>query len=182
MVHFAVSFRTKTFLITLVSRSCSMTIMKQSTLFGRPAVKRKTTEGVAEAGSPEPKVAKSFSKQWLKDFQWLEHTDGKMFCTVCQESKKKNLMASSRTNNFRRSTLERHSKSQDHQSAVEAKLLCQTMRTTTEKAVTKAENAIIAAMRTEYFTTKLNIPISHYGEMIEFLKFQGKLLFLDFCS
>ncbi|XP_074632698.1 zinc finger protein 862-like [Acropora palmata] len=50
--------------------------MKQSTLFGRPAVKRKTTEGVAEAGSPAPKVAKSFSKQWLKDFQWLEHTDG----------------------------------------------------------------------------------------------------------
>ena len=53
---------------------------------------------------------------------------------------------------------------------------------TTEKAVTKAENAIIAAMRTAYFTTKLNIPISHYGEMIEFLKFQGKLLLLDFCS
>ena len=37
-------------------------------------------------------------------------------------------------------------------------------------------------MRTAYFTTKLNIPISHIGEMIEFLKFQGKLLFSDFCS
>ena len=34
--------------------------------------------------------------------------------------------------------------------------------------------------RTAYFTTKLNIPISHNGEMIEFLKFQGKLLFSDF--
>ncbi|XP_015772672.1 PREDICTED: uncharacterized protein LOC107350926 [Acropora digitifera] len=96
-----------------------------------------------------------------------------MFCTVCRESKKKNPMASSGTNNFRRSTLERHSESQDHQSAVEAKLLRRTMRTTTEKAVTKAENAIIAAMRTAYFTTKLNIPISHYGEMIEFLKFRA---------
>ena len=159
-----------------------MTIKKQSTLFGRPVVKRKTTEGVAEAASPEPKVAKSFCKQRLKDFKWLEHTDVKMFCTVCRESKKKNPMASSGTNNFRRSTLERHSESQDHQSAVEAKLLRRTMRTTTEKAVTKAENAIIAAMRTAYFTTKLNIPISHYGEMIEFLKFQGKLLLLDFCS
>ena len=118
-----------------------MTIIKQSTLFGRLAVKRKTTEGVTEAGSPDPKVAKSFCKQWLKDFQWLEHTDGKMFCMVCPESKKKNPMALSGTNNFRRSTLERHSESQDHQSAVEAKLLRQT-----EKAVTKAENAIIAAM------------------------------------
>ena len=117
-----------------------MTIIKQSTLFGRPAVKRKTTEGVAEAGSPDPKVAKSFCKQWLKDFQWLENTDGKMFCTVCPESKK-NPMALSGTNNFRRSTLERQSESQDHQSAVEAKLLHQT-----EKAVTKAETAIIAAM------------------------------------
>ena len=28
-------------------------------------------------------------------------------------------------------------------------------------------------MRTAYFTRKLNIPISHNGEMIEFLKFQG---------
>ena len=37
-------------------------------------------------------------------------------------------------------------------------------------------------MRTAYFTRKLNIPISHNGEMIEFLKFQGKLLFTDFCS
>ena len=35
-------------------------------------------------------------------------------------------------------------------------------------------------MRTAYFTRKLNIPISHNGEMIEFLKFQGKLLFSDF--
>ncbi|XP_068733011.1 uncharacterized protein [Montipora capricornis] len=146
--------------------------MKQSTLFGRPAVKRKTTEDVAEAASSDPKVAKSFCKQWLKDLQWLEHTDGKMFCTVCRESKK-NPMASSGTNNFRRSTLERHSESQDHQSAVEAKLLRRTMRTTTEKVVSKAEKAIIAAMRTAYFTMKLNIPISHYGEMIEFLKFQG---------
>ena len=91
-------------------------------------------------------------------------------------------MASSGTNNFRRSSLERHSESQDHQSAVEAKLLRRTIRTATEKAVTKAENALIAAMRTAYFTTKLNIPISRYEEMIEFLKFQGKLLFLDFCS
>ena len=85
-VHFAVSFRTKTFLITLVSRSCSVTIMKQSTLFGPPAVKRKTTEGVAEVGSPDPKVAKSFCKQWLKDFKWLEHTDVEMFCTVCRRT------------------------------------------------------------------------------------------------
>ena len=39
-------------------------------------------------------------------------------------------------------------------------------------------------MRTtyRYFRRKLNIPISHNGEMIEFLKFQGKLLFSDFCS
>ena len=37
-------------------------------------------------------------------------------------------------------------------------------------------------MQTAYFTRKLNIPISHYGEMFEFLKFQGKLLFSDFCS
>ena len=33
-----------------------------------------------------------------------------------------------------------------------------------------------------YFARKLNIPISHNGEMIEFLKFQGKQLFSDFCS
>jgi len=31
--------------------------MKQSTLSGHPAVKRKTTEGVTEAGSTDPKVA-----------------------------------------------------------------------------------------------------------------------------
>ena len=37
-------------------------------------------------------------------------------------------------------------------------------------------------MRTAYFTRKLNIPISHNGEMIEFLKFQGKLFFAEFCS
>ena len=36
------------------------------------------------------------------------------------------------------------------------------------------------SMQTAYFTTKLNIPISHYGEMIKFLKFQSKLLFLAF--
>ena len=37
-------------------------------------------------------------------------------------------------------------------------------------------------MPTAYFTRKLNIPISHNGEMFEFLKFQGKPLFSDFCS
>ena len=37
-------------------------------------------------------------------------------------------------------------------------------------------------MRTAYFTRKLNILISHNREMIGFLKFQGKLLFSDFCS
>ena len=37
---------------------------------------------------------------------------------------------------------------------------------------------------TAYFTRKLNIPISHYGAMIEFItcKFQGKLSFSHFCS
>ena len=89
-----------------------------------------------------------------------------MFCMVCRVLKKKNSMASSGINNFRRSPLERHSDSQDHQGAVKAKLLHKKMRTTTEKAVTKAENT----------------PISHYKEMIEFLKFQGKLFFLDFFS
>ena len=37
-------------------------------------------------------------------------------------------------------------------------------------------------MRTAYFTRKLKILISHNGEMVEFLKFHGKLLFSDFCS
>ena len=37
-------------------------------------------------------------------------------------------------------------------------------------------------MRTTYFRRKLKMPISHNEEMIEFLKFQGKLLFSDFCS
>ena len=37
-------------------------------------------------------------------------------------------------------------------------------------------------IRTAYFTRKLNIPISHNGEMFEFLKFQGKPLFSGFCS
>ena len=64
------------FLITLLSSSCLVTIMKQSTLFGRPAVKRKTTKDVAEAASSDPKVAKSFCKQWLKDFQWLDVLHG----------------------------------------------------------------------------------------------------------
>ena len=35
---------------------------------------------------------------------------------------------------------------------------------------------------TVYFTRKLNIPISHNGEMLEFLTFQRKPLFSDFCS
>ena len=33
------------------------------------------------------------------------------------------------------------------------------------------------AMWKAYFTTKLNIPISRYEEMIEFLKFQIKQIF-----
>ena len=38
-------------------------------------------------------------------------------------------------------------------------------------------------MRMANFIRKLNIPLSHNGEMVEFLKFQGKQLFLDyFCS
>ena len=35
-------------------------------------------------------------------------------------------------------------------------------------------------MQMAYFTRKLNIRISHNGEMIKFLKFQGELLFSDF--
>ena len=31
-----------------------------------------------------------------------------------------------------------------------------------------------------HISQQLNIPISHYGEMIEFLKFQSKLLFSAF--
>jgi len=60
-VHFAVTFQTKTeqplyFLITLLSHSSFVTIMKQLTLSGHPAVKQKTSEGVTEAGWTDPKV------------------------------------------------------------------------------------------------------------------------------
>ena len=34
-------------------------------------------------------------------------------------------------------------------------------------------------MRIAYFTTKLNIPISHYGEMIEFSNFKVSCYFLS---
>ena len=84
-------------------------------------------------------------------------------------------MASSGTTNFRRSTLERHAESIDHRNAIEAKVLRRSMTQATEKAVSEKEKAILSAMRTMYYVIKMNLPICHYGELVEFLRFQGML-------
>ena len=86
-------------------------------------------------------------------------------------------MATIGTTNFRRSTLDRHGESREHRGAVEAKVLRRSMTQATEKATNEKETAILSAMRTMYFVVKMNLPICHYGEMVEFLRFQGMLLF-----
>ena len=100
-----------------------------------------------------------------------------MFCTTCKELERSNQTATIGTSNFRRSTLDRHGESREHRGAVEAKVLCGSMMQATEKATNEKETAILSAMRTMYFVVKMNLPICHYGEMVEFLRFQGMLLF-----
>ena len=90
-------------------------------------------------------------------------------------------MASSGTTNFRWSTLERHTESIDHRNAIEAKVLRRSMTQATEKAVSEKEKAILSAMRTMYYVIKMNLPVCHYGELVEFLRFQGMLWSWLFC-
>ena len=128
----------------------------------------------ADRSPSQAKSAKSFCDVWL-NHKWLRYTGDKMFCSICKEINKSNPMASSGTTNFRRSTLERHAESIDHRNAIEAKVLRRSMTQATEKAVSKKEKAIMSAMRTMYYVIKMNLPICHYGELVEFLRFQGML-------
>ena len=142
----------------------------------RPA-KRKAE---ADRSPSQAKSAKSFCGVWLNQFKWLRYTGDKMFCSICKEINKSNPMASSVTTNFRWSTPERHTESIDHH-AIEAKVLCRSMTQATEKAVSEKEKAILSAMRTMYYVIKMNLPVCHYGELVEFLRFQGMLWSWLFC-
>ena len=129
----------------------------------------------ADHSPSQAKSAKSFCDVWLNQFKCLRYTGDKMSSSICKEINKSNPMASSGTTNFRRSTLERHAESIDHRNAIEAKVLRQSMTQATEKAVSEKEKAILSAMRTMYYVIKMNLPICHYGELVEFLRFQGML-------
>ena len=99
---------------------------------------------------------------------------GKCLLHLHRCEKKNNPLATCGTTNFRRSTLEHHACCNEHRAATEAKVLRRYMNVATEKVWSNQEKAITSAMKTAYFVTQMNLPISHYREMIEFFRFQGK--------
>ena len=87
-------------------------------------------------------------------------------------------MATTGTTNFRRSTLDRYGDSRDHRDAVEAKVLHRSMTQARKQQVKKKQRSV---SHEDNVLHNKDLPICHYGEMVEFYDFKVCYCFVDSC-
>ena len=113
---------------------------------------------------------RKFQSRWLTLYGWLEYDseNDKMSCKICKECGKKN-DRTFETDNFKISILIRHVSSSDHQRAVIAPRGREDLQKAVNKATSKAEMAIIVALKAVYWLVKEGLPLSKYSSLMTFL-------------
>ena len=118
----------------------------------------------------EPVQPRCWQERWLHTYPWLRYDSSKneMFCEVCHKKSKKNAMAIG-TDNFRTSTLTRHVQGSDHQLLSASPKEKERMKTCTQAALTKQEQALVIAFRCMFWLCKENIPITKFRSLMNLL-------------
>jgi hypothetical protein len=134
-----------------------------------------TKSNVSEPVPTPPKKTKrpkNFQDNWLKEYNWLEFRDTKMYCSMCinasslRKSVRSNAFVSG-TSNFQRSALIRHMDSDDHILAKKTNTERNYM-TAAKKIVTKRYLPVLEAqLKTATVMAEENIPNRKFLTLID---------------
>ena len=132
-----------------------------------------------QASELKSKLPKWTSQQsWLEKYKWLEFDPLKrMFCLLCQKSKKSNPLTIGRAN-YRTSTLVWHFETKDHQNAIEKVEMAASVQQTAMNDVSSQEKSVVTGMRTVYWLAKEYIATEKYNSLLNFSKLQHEWLTL----
>ncbi|XP_046546804.1 zinc finger protein 862-like [Haliotis rubra] len=142
----------------------------------KPSPAEKTGENNDTENEPLPKkqkVEKRFQSDWLTKYSWLRFdTSLGMTCHVCISETKTNAFTVG-CHNYRHSTLVRHMKADDHNSAIQATSLRQNMSTVVSKVLNDKECAVQSAMLNIYWLAKEQIASSKCAALMELCMLHG---------
>ena len=127
-----------------------------------------TKPSASSMSETSKKKDRSFQKNWLIKFPWLQESDGSMKCKTCLDSKLKlsnPFVTETGCSNMRTSTLTRHEKSADHKRAVVALLLKNDMANAIDRSFNEKDEAILKLMEIVYFIAKKEIAISKLSQI-----------------
>ena len=132
------------------------------------------SDPIAETTTDLPSTSKvhTFQQSWLNVWPWLNKGEKGMTCDFCIAHGMSNTFTSGCIN-YRTSTLSRHAASTDHKTAIVARTSSQALKKTVEIAISKKEGAVISAIETVYWLSKVNIATLKYPSLLEFLEKQG---------
>ena len=129
-----------------------------------------TEPSASSTSETSKKKDRSFQKNWLIKFPWLQESDGSMKCKTCLDSKLKlsnPFVTETGCSNMRTSTLTRHEKSADHKRAVVALRLKNDMANAIDRSFNEKDEAILKLMEIVYFIAKEGIAISKFESQIK---------------
>lgn len=114
---------------------------------------------------------RDFQPRWLQQHHWLRYdkSQNKMICKLCSKIGAKNALSLG-TDNFKTSTLYRHTTHKDHQRALIAPKEGKNFKQAVNKVLTNEEKGITTALKMVYWLTQEGMPLSKYGSMLRFMK------------
>ena len=123
-----------------------------------------------DSGGANIKTLK-FQQEWLLKWDWLryDNKESKMYCTLCERCKFKNTMALG-TSNLKTTTIDRHSKSEQHEMAVNAPLRAQNMAKAVDTIYSDKDKAILVCFKAVNWLCCESLPLSKYTSLMSLLK------------
>ena len=123
----------------------------------------------SESTLKEP-LKRHFQTTWLSLYPWLRYDSeqGKMFCDLCKRHNKLNTLGVG-TDNFRTSTLTRHVDTKDHELLVSAPESAANMKKAQKTALTKREEAVVAAFKGMFWLCQENLPLAKFRSLMQLL-------------
>ena len=142
-----------------------------------PQVASSTSAGSTSSGTTSKK---RYVKSWERKFPLLYYDPGKkaMLCRSCVKHKMHNTFTNSGCSNFRKTTLDRHTKSNDHIEAIQkdvASSSCTSLPTMIRQGRQLKQEAVISAMRNIYWiaTEEIHVALLKYQSLNELVMMQG---------
>ena len=116
-------------------------------------------EGSTPPVTKKPKLADSerrrFVPGWKKDYPWVFCKEGRMFCQLCIDAKKRNAFATG-SDKFKDS-LQKHALTKEHRAALEAASCRKDMQRAVITVYSQQEQTVLAGLCTVYFMAKKNL-------------------------